>query len=101
MFLYLVEIFILDQGFKGIGLCWQGGHGQEAERGHSSAWLAVTLFSLFCPQAHDRVPSTWCVDLLPSVNIVWKCLSRQTKEVHLTSILSDWELAVKIDHYCT
>lgn len=35
----------------------------------------------------------------PSVNILWECLSRQTKEVHLTSVLSGSALTVKSNHH--
>lgn len=39
----------------------------------------------------------WYVGLPSSVTILWKCPSRQTKEAHLTSVLSDSELTVKIN----
>lgn len=93
-------MLILNHNFKGIVHAGREGMART-ERGHSSAWLAATLFSLFCPQAHVRVPSTWCVGLPPSVNILWKCLSRQTEEVHGSSVLSDSELTVKISHHGT
>ena len=94
-----LEIFILDHIFKGVGLFWQGGHGQKAERGHSSAWLAVTLCLYSLPK-----PMTGChlhgvCRPPPSVNILWECLSRQTKEVHLTSVLSGSALTAKSNHH--